>query len=229
MIFASTKASRESRYYWSIKPIYSLVMLFGTLLCFSLGLWQFNKSSQFEHKDVPIIRLTGVYLSEPTLLLDNRTHEGQAGYHLYSVFVSKQASFLVNRGFISAGSDRQTIPEFSTPVGQQTLTGREVLPANPMVLSNGRQSSALEMLTPSVYRLQKIAIDDFAVKTGMTVSERIFQLTQGAGLQIPLPEPEPFLNAHKHMAYAVQWWLLACAAVIIWLLSSVRRKPVSSP
>ena len=227
MIFASAKAHMESRYYWSIQPIYSLVMLFGTLLCLSLGIWQFEKSKQFEHKDVPSFQLTGVFLPAPNLLLDNRTHAGQPGYHLYSVFVGQRETYLVNRGFIGAQATRDLAPEFTQPSGQVSLTGKLLEPATPLILSKKNSQSSLESMSTSLYRVQRISLPELSETLGFELENKVLQLTEGQGLLTPIEVQAPYMNQHKHMAYAVQWWLLMIAAVVIWLVSSLKRAKTS--
>lgn len=231
MIFASGRSRRKLNFYWSVQPIYSLVMLFGTLLCLCLGVWQFNKSKNFQDVDVTTVELQGRYLSEPHFLLDNRTHKGKAGYHLYSIFETEKSKKLINRGFIGV-SNRLDIPEFDTPKDHVKISGIQKLPSTPLILKNvwGSKidSPDMEKFSNTVYRVQQISINSILQQTGIELEERIFQLIEGEGIQIAVEESEPYMNKHKHMAYAVQWWLLSIAAVVIWLVSSLKRKSNSS-
>ncbi len=220
----------------SIKPIYSLVMLLGTLLCIALGVWQFTKAQQFEHKDVPSSSWTGQLQTEPILFLDNRTQAGQAGYHVYSVFNTQHpksggAYYLLNRGFVPLDAHTR-LPVFGLAeqnkhadalavTGEmQTIQAREQAPAKPMVLSGSTALERLPAIAENAWRVQTINIELLSELTGLTLNKNILVQVRGAGMMQALPESEPYMSRHKHLAYAVQWWLLAVAAVVIWLWSS---------
>jgi len=241
----------------AIKPIYSLVMLFGTLLCITLGFWQFFKAQQFEHKDVPSVSIQGQLLPSPLIFLDNRTQAGVAGYHLYSIFrthaIGKQTEhFLLNRGFVAldahtrlpivraddhaaghfglgALANENTTKANTNKAISKTvrLEVRKALPAQPMLLSTSMAVERLPAMGDQVWRVQTIDISTLSELTGVGLNQNILMQIHGEGMMQPLLTVEPYMTRHKHLAYAVQWWLLAVAAVVIWSWSSVRRTVVA--
>ena len=66
------------------------------------------------------LRLTGVWLTAATRLIDNRTHQGQAGYHVLTPLLLNDGSgaVLVNRGWVAAG-DRRHLPVVPEPAGRE--------------------------------------------------------------------------------------------------------------
>ncbi|NCF76716.1 MAG: hypothetical protein GWP45_05915, partial [Proteobacteria bacterium] len=63
------------------------------------------------------LRLAGRYHPE-TFMVDNQVSEGETGYWVYQVFEDDCVGrVLINRGFV-ASSDRQRLPDVSTPVGE---------------------------------------------------------------------------------------------------------------
>ena len=232
----------------AIKPIYSLVMLFGTLLCITLGFWQFFKAQQFEHKDVPSVSIQGQLLPSPLSFLDNRTQAGVAGYHLYSIFrtqaTGKQTEhFLLNRGFVALDAhtrlpivraDDHAAGHFGLgALANESrnkavrLEVRKALPAQPMLLSTSMAVERLPAMGDQVWRVQTIDISTLSELTGVGLNQNILMQIHGEGMMQPLLTVEPYMTRHKHLAYAVQWWLLAVAAVVIWSWSSVRRTVVA--
>ena len=53
---------------------------------------------------------------------------------------------------------------------------------------------------------------------------RLVAATPGPGLQ-PIAPPSPVTIANNHLSYAVQWFLFAAIALVIYVLALRRRKP----
>lgn len=72
----------------------------------------------------------GRYDLEHQLLLDNRTHQGRAGYHVLTPLkLSGEAgSVLVNRGWVPVGGSRSTLPVLTGPIGMIDVRALITLP-----------------------------------------------------------------------------------------------------
>lgn len=87
--------------------------------------------------------LEGEWLPAATILLDNRTHAGQAGYHVLTPLKLADGSgvVVVNRGWIAVGPDRRAVPDVSVARGPVRLEGRLHRPeASPFTLARANQS-----------------------------------------------------------------------------------------
>lgn len=223
-----TSSQNKRKGYWSIRPIYSLVMLFGSVLCASLGFWQYNKSLTFqslEHMEVPPITLTGEYLVNQNWYLDNRTLNGKPGYEILTPFISGQQAWLVNRGFV-AYERRSELPIISTPKNEIKITAIPDQVVTPLVLSGDHEEAEFSK------RIQTINIEHISRQIAhhlpSSLQEHILVLQQGQGQLLPLAITKPYMSKHKHLAYAVQWWLLMVAAVVIWFVSSYKNNKSDS-
>ena len=107
------------------------------------------------------------------------------------------------------------------------LEVRKALPAQPMLLSTSMAVERLAAMGDQVWRVQTIDISALSELTGVGLNQNILMQIDGEGMMQPLPTAEPYMTRHKHLAYAVRWWLLAMAAVVIWSWSSVRRTAVT--
>lgn len=208
---------------WLIRPIYSLVMMMGSVLCAILGFWQFSKSLTYhdlEHMDVPLIKIKGRYLADENWYLDNRTLNGVAGYEVMTPFVTGQKVWLVNRGFI-AYENRSILPDVVTPLESAVITGLPSDVIKPLILKSQKEKPELSR------RLQFVNIEDLNEQLSHRLShdfqEQLFVLKEGSGQLSPMENVAPYMSRHKHLAYAVQWWLLMVAAIVIWLVSSYRK------
>jgi surfeit locus 1 family protein len=171
-------------------------------------------------KYLPVI-LSGEFLAHRYFLLDNRIHRGKFGYEVLGILQldGEGQSVLVNRGWIAGDSSRQSLPDIPSVSGLVTLEGHVyVAPGAPYLLAD----MALESGWPK--RIQAIEMD----KLGPVVEE-----VAGASL-FPYPvridphQPSALtvdwqvinVRPEKHTAYAVQWFTMAAALFIFFILRS---------
>jgi surfeit locus 1 family protein len=165
---------------------------------------------------------TGRYLSGQQFLLDNRTNETKAGYHVITPFelTTSGVILLVNRGWVPVGMDRAVLPEIPVPTAETQVRGElTVAVANAFLL--GEPGYAATTWPRVVQRLDPAAAGE-ALK--MTPLAPI--------LRLDADEPNGFVRqwpAHwgitpdRHRGYAVQWFGLALALITIYIVVNTRR------
>ena len=161
--------------------------------------------------------LSGSWIPDREFLLENRVHRGTPGFEVLTPFelAGDGAVLLVNRGWIGAGEDRGSIavdPPGGGPGG---------------VLYRPEPGFTLgETVSGATRWPQKILYLDIGA-----VSERLGRGVEPAVLVLdpahPLAHPRLWrptaMPASRHYGYAVQWWGLALALLILGLIW--RRKP----
>jgi cytochrome oxidase assembly protein ShyY1 len=152
------------------------------------------------------LRLEGHWLEEGTIYLDNRTHGGRAGYHVFSPFVlaDGSGSVLVNRGWIAAGTDRNRLPAAPAAAGRQTVEGLLRTPeAAPFTLATeaavGRRWQVLDL---AAYR----------ERSGLALASWTLQQSPGDADGLVRDWPRPDAGIDRHRGYAFQWYALAALA-----------------
>lgn len=180
------------------------------------------------------VRLLGFYTDE-YFYLDNRTRSGRVGYEILQVFEtgdsrSGKARWLINRGWISAGSDRTRLPEVSYPLAAKVITG---------------------FIYPNEYGAEpeKAVPDQVAAQPEAGHSPkahaRIQQLDELNGGQLNLERPVWHIRLsadsdtalltdwqlistkpQKHRGYAVQWFSMAAALFVVWLLGATNVRQI---
>ncbi|MCE8018961.1 SURF1 family protein [Halomonas sp. MCCC 1A11036] len=156
------------------------------------------------------LTLRGHYLAERTLFLDNRTHQGRLGVAVLTPLRTGDGRvWLVQRGFVPTGPSRES-PEVDTPTGEVLVKGRwqQAGKGTPLFGPN-REGD----------RLQRI--DLAAWKSGDFAHEGWMHLERGAGMLEPWWEPS-VMPPSRHVGYAMQWWGLALAALVMMLLGGRR-------
>jgi surfeit locus 1 family protein len=76
------------------------------------------------------VQVTGEFVPQAAVLLDNKVLAGVAGYHVIMPLriAGSPKYVLVNRGWVAAGADRNRLPDVRTPAGSVTVIGIAVLP-----------------------------------------------------------------------------------------------------
>jgi surfeit locus 1 family protein len=224
----------------------TLVTLFLLGFLLSLGFWQLDRAEQkreiIKHyqgdKGGAVIRLdadmklasgleyqrassVGRYDNAHQLLLDNRIHEGQAGYQVLTPFILRNSdvAVLVNRGWVPLGESRDQLPELAVGEAQRTVLGRiKTPPAEVFMLGEEEPRQGWP------YRIQRIHVQ--------TLSEELKRTLLPIVLLLDNEEPDGYLREwqplvgfgpERNVGYAVQWFGLAAALLVIFFTVNSRR------
>lgn len=148
------------------------------------------------------LTLSGEYLADQTLFLDNRTLQGRLGVAPLTPLRGDDGRlWLVQRGFLATGPTRAT-PEVTTPEGRVTLEGRwQVVGDGAPLFGPNREGRRLQRIELGAWGL------DFAHAGWL-------HLEQGPGRLEAWWTPS-VMPPSRHLGYAVQWWGLALAAMLV--------------
>jgi surfeit locus 1 family protein len=176
------------------------------------------------------IEARGKYDPGRQVLIDNMSNaQGQAGYFVVTPFVLESGVWmLVNRGWVPIGRSRAARPAIPISADTRELHGRtDRLPRA------GMQLGAPAKLNPP-----------YPVVASFPTHAEIAQLlgetswTRAAEVVLLDPaEPDGYLRQWqapgfppaRHVAYAVQWFGLALALAVIYLVTNVRRATEREP
>ena len=168
-------------------------------------------------KRFKLYELAGRYLDE-SFLLDNRQRQGTVGYELLSLFQLESGDkLLVNRGWLAAPKYRSEEPDFSTLKANARLVGYFYWSDKPLPES----SADKEILDWKAVRVQSIPWLDLNNQFGGMAESVEFRLAseQQAGAQ-NISWKYAAVSPQKHKGYAVQWFAMAVALVVLGIWSS---------
>lgn len=227
--------------------MFSVVLtVIGIALFVRLGFWQLDRAEQKQallaqyevgqRSQVEItpqnadslsryqrVRVSGHFDAAHQILLDNMpSHTGRPGYRVLTPLQSSAGWLLVDRGWLPLGATRAILPDVSIGEAERNLTGTmDALPraglqlADPPVDSNASWPRVLSFpLQPALERqlgrklIPGVLLLDASQPDGY---ERVWEAHLGF-------KPE------RHIGYAVQWFALAGAAAMIFLLMGFRTK-----
>ncbi|EUC69374.1 hypothetical protein Y017_15040 [Alcanivorax sp. 97CO-5] len=172
------------------------------------------------------ITITGHFDNAHNVLLDNRTLNGVAGYHLLTPFETREGRWvLINRGWLARGNDRATLPTIVPIEGNQTVHGtayrpsRDVFVLKDMPLPNNQWP----------LRVQKVDFDAIGERLGVELPPFEIRVTPelALGNNVPLPrhwQDVTVMGPERHKAYALQWFALALAALLIYVAAALRNR-----
>ncbi|MGB5743083.1 MAG: SURF1 family protein [Sedimenticolaceae bacterium] len=169
-------------------------------------------------------QVQGQYVAEQQWLLDNRVYRGQPGYHVFTPFKlagDNRPRLLINRGWVAVGASREFLPILPVPEGPVTLAGRLDTPASVgLVIGEVPLQSVADKVL-----VQSLDIAALSAARNMDLLRYALVIDDGqpGGLQYdwsPIPEMGP----EKHLGYAVQWFGLAVALLIIYIGVNTRRR-----
>jgi len=216
----------------------------GCTICATAGFWQLDRAgekqalfSAFEQNTdsktlhAPVadtdaehylyrrFSFAGRYEPERQILLDNMVHEGQVGYHVLTPLRIGVMAVLVNRGWLRANPDRNVIPDLPITDKIREVTGRLYrLPRAGYTL----EPEAIQPGAGWPRRLSFPSVEEIIAQVGFPVHD--YQLLlEPADADGYIREWRPALmSPEKHMAYAIQWFMMAGTITIIYIVLTIR-------
>lgn len=220
----------------------ALATLAGVALTARLGLWQLDRAAQKSalqaqleaRGQLPMIdtlaalaatpeaaltqhhrlaHLAGRWSAAHTVLLDNRSMNGHAGFYVLTPLVLGDGSaVLVQRGWMPRDfQDRGRVAPVPTPGGEVFVHGRIAPPPARLYEFSADESGRIR---------QNLDLDGFARETGLSLRPLSLLQTDspaaaGDGLQREWPAPS--LGKEKNQAYAAQWFALSALMVALYV------------
>lgn len=229
-----------------------LITLLAIAILVKLGFWQIDRGQEKQaiidrHEHAAIytemtpttltelaqaadseIEFQGQIQAEPIFLIDNQIHQGRSGYHVLALVRPNQVNdwlVPVNLGWVPADFNRAVLPEIQLPSSEVTIQGRIRIPAAQPFMLQAQDFSNFD--ADILHRIQYPELDKLAnaLSTQMSASLAQFIVLQDpqADLGYVREWPIVVMPPHRHYAYAMQWFGLALAALIVFLVASRER------
>jgi len=200
-------------------------------LTVALGFWQLRRGAEKEQLEMRFlesqgqlamapgselepftrVRLRGRYDPRRYFLLDNQVDQGRVGYAVVGLFLDEDGRvYFVNRGWIPGGPTRETLPIATAPDGTLTLTGLV-----------WKESRLLPWMGDDAWtgrwpeRIQAIDLGRMSERVEGAVPTEI-RLEPGEPGALTVRNQMPAFSPEKHWGYAVQWFGLAGALVVLY-------------
>ena len=173
------------------------------------------KLEDFQYRQV---EARGEYVPGHTIYLDNKIYRGVAGYHIITPLRIGTSSMhvLVNRGWAPADRDRSKLPEAVPPSGQVSVSG---------IATTATQKTlelSQDLVSGRVW--ENLDINRYRNATGLTLQPVMILQKDDVQDGLVRQWPRPDSGSAKNLGYAVQWFAMALAVLIIYLVLSGKRE-----
>ncbi|HEX8873607.1 MAG TPA: SURF1 family protein [Nitrosospira sp.] len=177
------------------------------------------KLEDFQYRKTEV---QGVYLPEYTVYLDNKIYRGVAGYHIITPLKigSGPMCVLVNRGWVPADHDRSRLPDITTPSEPVVVSG---------VATAATQKTlelSKEMVSGRVW--ENLDLERYRNATGLQLQPVMILQQDNVKDGLVRDWARPDLGIGKNLGYAFQWFAMALAVLIIYLVLSVKRERIQT-
>lgn len=170
--------------------------------------------------------LRGRFDPQRSFLLDNRLHQGVPGYEVITPFTLPDGrTVLVNRGWTAQGPRRDVLPALPDASTVTEVRGAVYVPiGEPFLLSDQRETGTDEW--PRV--IQSVDIDMLSADLGLELYPYTVRMEAGSPGALLADWPLMNMMPEKHRAYAVQWFAMAAALLLLFLYSTFRHPELRS-
>jgi surfeit locus 1 family protein len=163
--------------------------------------------------------LTGRYEPERQILLDNMIHDGQPGYQVLTPLILDTTAVLVNRGWLPANPDRAVIPDTAVTSKTRAVSGRLYrLPRSGYTL----EPVALQPNSVWPRRLLFPSVKEIVLHIGFPVHDYQLLLDPTDDEGYTRDWRPALMSPEKHLAYAIQWFMMAATILIIYIALNIR-------
>lgn len=227
---------------FNIKLWPTVAAIFFMVVLLMLGNWQLSRAQEKEARQErldqlsqqPVVSLPttpvklkdyqfrqievhGTYVPSHTIYLDNKINRGIAGYQIVTPVKLGKSSMhvLINRGWIAAGRSRNQLPNVPTPDGQITVSG----------IAHSPTQRTLELSTKTVSGRvwENLHLDRYRKATGLTLQPLLILQQNDVKDGLVRKWSRPDSGAARNIGYAFQWFSMALAVLILYLVLSVKR------
>jgi surfeit locus 1 family protein len=164
------------------------------------------------------VRVAGRWQPQAQIFIDNRIHQGQAGFEVITPLeiAGSDRVVLVDRGWIARSRDYPAPPAVATPQGDAEVSGVAVLPP--------RRYLELSQETVSGNVWQNLSLDRYAERMRMKLLPVVVRAEPPSnGLALAAERPD--FGIARHREYALTWFSLAATVAALWLFFSFGRHP----
>ena len=223
-------------------PTLVTLILFPVLL--RLGVWQLdraeekrqlysqqqeqiNKGTLIINKPLTVdkliqyqpVQVTGKFLTDKIIFLDNKPYNSVHGYHVITPFhiEGTEQYILINRGWVAMRVRREQLPAIETSNMKQTITGMAKVPSSSFKLGD-----VINEKVQWPWRIQWLEID--TIEKQLNLKLQPFIVLQDKHVKSKLIQDwEMVVSPEKNISYAVQWFALATALLIIFIVVNTKK------
>lgn len=164
------------------------------------------------------VEVRGRFEPKHAVLIDNRVLHGAVGYHIVMPLRigDSERYVLVNRGWVAGTGSRSTLPQVTTPSQVVTVVGLAMVP--------GKRYLELSTKVAEGNVWQNLTLERYREAVPIALQPVVIQQDNDLGDGLRREWAAPDLGANTHYGYAFQWFALAAAILVFYLVTHVRKR-----
>ena len=163
--------------------------------------------------DMPV-NFKGVAEPVRYFLLDNKIHKGRVGYQVLVPIQTNSGTVMANFGWVAATNSRNILPNIYIDPDKTHYAGVVSLPLNNAMI---KETALVDGDWPKV--LQQIDLKVIQQHYKQDILPFVVLLNAHETSSFVRDWQPVVMAPEKHMAYAVQWFLLAFAALVVFVIA----------
>ena len=188
-----------------------------------LGSLYIKDMMKLDHKlNYRSAKVTGKYNLEKQIFIDNKIHQGKTGVYALTPFKlnNSEYSILINRGWVPMAIDRLTLPSITTTNEELTLFGKiKMQSKKPFTVGERFQSN---QGWPAL--MQWINLPEIEKISGLKLLPYVLLLDEKEQSGYVRNWKPVVMQPEKSTSYAVQWFALALALTIIYIVVNLKNE-----
>lgn len=167
------------------------------------------------------VTMSGRFLPEHYFLLENQINNGRLGYEVIMPFILDESGqpVLINRGWVAADPYREELPEFDTPQMPLVVSGMLIQPGLNRLIES---ADHVDQWPHRVLQIDPGAMEQLLETVGVAelASPSVLHLDPDSAAALDVDWQPVNLSPSTHLGYAVQWFAMALALLILTLFAN---------
>lgn len=220
--------------------IATLVTFVCVVIMFALGNWQLQRAEQKSARllaveqaaqtaqvdlqqvirsdidnmlDMPV-NFEGSVDAEHFFLLDNKIHKGRVGYQVLAPMQTDSGTVMTNFGWVAGTGSRDILPSMKIDTEKARYAGIISLPLDNIMV---KETAVIDGKWPKV--LQQTDLNVIQQHYKKQVLPFVVLLTAEENSRFVRDWQPVVMAPEKHIAYAAQWFLLAFAGLVVFIIA----------
>jgi surfeit locus 1 family protein len=170
------------------------------------------------------VRVAGAFEGAHQYLLDNQVHKGVAGYHVVTPFRLEDENrvVLVDRGWVPQGADRSQFPSIGIASAHRLLDAMVTYFPQPGLRIGSADGGATGW--PRVIEYFDLAAMEQQLGADVLPFLLLLDPDEAGGFVREWAPAATRIGPERHEAYAAQWFSLAFALLILYLVVRARSR-----
>jgi surfeit locus 1 family protein len=171
----------------------------------------------FEYQKAEV---SGMFLTDRIIFLDNKPYNGIHGYHVLTPLKIKDTNeyILVNRGWVPMKTHRENLPGVETSDRLQHIKGMIKFPSSQFTLGD-----AINENNQWPWRIQWLEMDAIEKQLGVRLLPYILLQDSEANSEFIRDWKIVISPPEKNVSYAVQWFSFAFVLLIIFIVVNSKK------